>query len=101
MGPSKSIGLQPMKGTSGNSLTFENGIQETTFSHRQTEMDQTIRNAYGKLNSRMIGKDRVQHRIRVMQPLEDDDENKQDLFVANPSEEIPRNKLTERLARGL
>ena len=44
---------------------------------------------------------RMQHKIKVLKSIEDDDENKQELLTANPCEEIPRNKLTEKLAHGL
>ena len=82
------------------SLTFEN-IDKQKFSFRQTEMDHTVRDAYNKLNNRLLARDRVQHKFRIIQKPDDDDENKPELFTANPSEEIPRNKLTEKLARGL
>jgi hypothetical protein len=89
-----------MKGNA-QSLTFNTTPREERFTHRQTEMDTTVRDAYTKLNNRMLGNNRMQHKIKVLKPIDDDDENKQELFTANPSEEIPRNKLTEKLARGL
>ena len=64
-------------------------------------MDLTLRTAFTKLGTRKLGRDRASHKIKVMSPKDDDDENKPELFTANPSEEIPRNKLTEKLARGL
>lgn len=36
-----------------------------------------------------------------MEPPSDEDNTGPELFTAQPSDEIPRNKLTERLARGL
>jgi hypothetical protein len=81
-------------------LTFDNAASRD-FTYRHTDMDISVKDAYSKLNNRMLGGGRVQHKIRVLQALDDDDENKPELFTANPSEEVPRNKLTEKLARGL
>jgi hypothetical protein len=36
-----------------------------------------------------------------MEPAQQDDDDAPELFVANPSDDIPRNKLTEQLTRGL
>ena len=38
--------------------------------------------------------------MKRMKPDVDDDDGP-DLFIANPTDDIPRNKLVERLARGL
>lgn len=39
--------------------------------------------------------------IKVIDPGSEDDENGPEQFIANPSDDIPRNKLVEKLARGL
>ena len=44
---------------------------------------------------------RPQMKIKVLQPGESFDHDKPQQFKATPSDDIPRNKLTERLARGL
>jgi hypothetical protein len=72
------------------SLTFDS-TPEPRFTFRQTEMDNTVRDAYDKLNNRMLGSNRMQHKIRVIQPADNEDDNKKELFTANPSDEIPRN----------
>ena len=40
-------------------------------------------------------------KIKVLEPLARDCDDGPELFTAQPSEDIPRNKLTEKLARGL
>ena len=39
--------------------------------------------------------------MRVIDPGSDDDEDGPSLFIAQPTDDIPRNKLVEKLARGL
>lgn len=39
--------------------------------------------------------------IKLIDPGSDDEDDGPELFIANPSDDIPRNKLVEKLARGL
>lgn len=47
-----------------------------------------------------IGKERARPRFVYIEPDSSEDEQGGN-FTANPAEDIPRNKLTEKLARGL
>lgn len=44
---------------------------------------------------------RHQQEVKHIDPPQEDDSDGPELFTANPSDDIPRNKLTEKLARGL
>lgn len=44
--------------------------------------------------------ERPKHKFVYVEPDSTDDEGSEN-FTSNPSEDIPRNKLTEKLARGL
>jgi len=48
-----------------------------------------------------LKKSRVIPAIKLIDPGSDDDDEGPELFVANPADDIPRNKLVEKLARGL
>lgn len=39
--------------------------------------------------------------IKLIDPGSEDDDEGPELFIANPADDIPRNKLVEKLARGL
>lgn len=52
------------------------------------------------MNQRKLNEKRVRHQIKIVDPPNNDD-NALDLFVAQPSNDIPRNKLVEKLCRGL
>ena len=43
---------------------------------------------------------RAKHKFLIVEPEESEDENAGQ-FTANPADDIPRNKLTEKLARGI
>lgn len=58
-------------------------------------------NHVDKLNQRKLNNLRAKHHIKVMDPSSDEDEDGPELFIAQPTDDIPRNKLVERLARGL
>lgn len=53
------------------------------------------------INERKLKKSRAVPTIKVVDPASDDEDDGPDLFVAQPSDDIPRNKLVEKLARGL
>ena len=55
----------------------------------------------GDMTKIRLNKGRKQPNIKILDPSSDDDENGPELFQAQPSDEIPRNKLVEKLARGL
>lgn len=44
---------------------------------------------------------RVSPHIKLIDPGSDDDEEGPELFIAQPTDDIPRNKLVDKLARGL
>lgn len=46
-------------------------------------------------------KSRVIPAIKLIDPGSDDDDEGPELFIAHPTDDIPRNKLVEKLARGL
>lgn len=83
---SRSIGLQPFKGQIGQN---------------ESDMDTQLQFAVANITTRKLGRNRIKPTIRVLTPPSDNDDDKPELFAARPSEEIPRNKLTENLARGL
>mmetsp|Transcript_42735 Transcript_42735/g.65637 ORF Transcript_42735/g.65637 Transcript_42735/m.65637 type:complete len:142 (+) Transcript_42735:1232-1657(+) len=53
------------------------------------------------INDRSLNRNRAKHNIRVIDPQSDEDEHGPELFIAQPTDDIPRNKLVEKLARGL
>lgn len=64
-------------------------------------MNKSLQYAVANITARRVGRTRIRPTIRVLTPPSDNDDDKPELFAARPSEEIPRNKLTENLARGL
>ena len=52
------------------------------------------------LNERKLDQ-RAQHLYKVIDPQSDTDDDGPELFIAQPTDDIPRNKLVEKLARGL
>jgi len=52
------------------------------------------------LNERKLDQ-RAQHQYKVIDPQSDTDDDGPELFIAQPTDDIPRNKLVEKLARGL
>ena len=54
-----------------------------------------------QINSRKLKRDRVKSIYKVVEPGSSDEENGPELFIAQPTDDIPRNKLVEKLARGL
>jgi len=53
------------------------------------------------LAKRKLNAQRAQHNIKVIEPSSDEDDEGPELFIAQPTDDIPRNKLVEKLARGL
>ena len=53
------------------------------------------------INARNLNRSRVMPNIKVVDPTSDDDDDGPELFIAQPTDDIPRNKLVEKLARGL
>lgn len=49
---------------------------------------------------KMMKGQRAQHKILVVEPEEQEDDTGGQ-FTANPADDIPRNKLTEKLTRGI
>ena len=64
-------------------------------------MKKSLRNAVANITVMKLGNNRVQPKIRLMSAVSDEDDDKPELFTVRPSDEIPSNKLTENLARGL
>ena len=64
-------------------------------------MDQQFKDALSKVNNRKLDRSRQQPNLKIMEAVGNDDDAAPELFVANPSDDIPRNKLTEQLTRGL
>ena len=58
-------------------------------------------NTIKTLNERKLDKSRAQHQYKVIDPQSDTDDDGPELFIAQPTDDIPRNKLVEKLARGL
>lgn len=54
-----------------------------------------------EINSRKLKKNRAMPHIKLVDPGSDDDDDGPELFIAQPTDDIPRNKLVEKLARGL
>ena len=53
------------------------------------------------INNRKLGQQRPQPKLKWLETSGDGNIDGPELFTAQPSDDIPRNKLTERLARGL
>ena len=54
-----------------------------------------------EINSRPLNRDRAKPNIKLIDPASDEDDDGPELFIAQPTDDIPRNKLVEKLARGL
>lgn len=54
-----------------------------------------------KMNTRKLNKSRIQNDVKLISPSSDEDDDGPELFIAQPTDDIPRNKLVEKLARGL
>ena len=54
-----------------------------------------------EINARKLKKSRAMPTIKVVDPASDDEDDGPELFIAQPTDDIPRNKLVEKLARGL
>lgn len=65
------------------------------------ENSQEFTTALNKFNVRRLVGDRQTQRVKILDPVSDPDDEGPELFTAQPSDDIPRNKLTEKLARGL
>lgn len=82
-----------------NMQTTQSGFQ--TLKPNTTTQDNTdIFTALNKMNVRRITKRQPQNLKFLDRPTESDDEGPE-LFKSKPSDDIPRNKLTEKLGRGL
>ena len=66
-----------------------------------SEMTMKLTQAVQKLNSRKLDKSRTKPLTKRKEAESESDDDGLNLFVANPADDIPRNKLTEQLARGL
>lgn len=53
------------------------------------------------MTNRRVGKFRKKPNTVLVSVAQDDDDDGPELFIAQPADEIPKNKLTDRLARGL
>lgn len=69
--------------------------------YEDSDMTQKLTQAVAKLNARKLDKTRAQPKTRRKEAETESDEDGPNLFVASPADDIPRNKLTEQLARGL
>lgn len=69
--------------------------------YEDTGMEQQFKEALSKVNNRKLDRSRQNPKLKVMEAVGADDDDAPELFVANPSDDIPRNKLTEQLTRGL
>lgn len=54
-----------------------------------------------QIGTTKLNKKRANPQIKVIDPDSDEDEDGPELFVAQPTDDIPRNKLVDKLARGL
>ena len=75
--------------------------RKLTSFYDNTGMDQQFKDALSKVNNRKLDRSRQQPNLKIMEAVGNDDDDAPELFVANPSDDIPRNKLTEQLTRGL
>jgi len=57
--------------------------------------------ALNRWNIRRLGNTRQALKTKILDPISHPDDDGPELFTAQPSDDIPRNKLTEKLARGL
>lgn len=60
-----------------------------------------FKNLVDNFNQRKLKKSRVVAKQKYVEPGSSDEENGPELFIAQPTDDIPRNKLVEKLARGL
>jgi len=58
-------------------------------------MDNRFHEAYNKINSRRLNFDRLRPKFQMIERETDKDDDGPELFTANPTDDIPRNKLTE------
>ena len=77
--------------------SYKNFLEHTAGSPSKAIIDGTMH----AISTTKLGDRRVEQAIKVVDPGSDDDEDAPALFVAQPTDDIPRNKLVEKLARGL
>lgn len=88
--------LSPRNGSAGKSQ-YEAAMNPMNFGDSSEKMQ----NLLTAINDNRVGQARPQPKLRWLEPSADDNIDGPELFTAQPSDDIPRNKLTERLARGL
>lgn len=67
----------------------------------RNDIEYKLNDAFTKINQRKLGKKRQVHRFKMLESLSEGESDGPELFTAIPSDDIPHNKLTEQLARGL
>lgn len=67
----------------------------------RNDIELKLNNIYNKMSSRRLGTRRQEPKIKMLESLSDGESDGPELFTAIPSDDIPHNKLTEQLARGL
>ena len=86
--------LSPRNGSAGKS-------QYESVPINLNDSNEKIHTIISAINDNRVGQARPQPKLRWLEPSADDNIDGPELFTAQPSDDIPRNKLTERLARGL
>ena len=84
-----------------NKSTLSNFRVSLNESFMNTEAQNSVNRVTKHLNERPLKSLRIRPIVKVIEPASDDEDGGPELFIAQPTDDIPRNKLIERLARGL
>lgn len=120
---SKAIGLSPQKSSTKDlrrrgqmaATVMNSPFVGTRQTHFQSQSDLGMldtspgvdytrgkfQTAINTINRTKLNPKRVTPHIKLIDPASDDDEEGPELFIAQPTDDIPRNKLVDKLARGL
>jgi hypothetical protein len=61
----------------------------------ESDMENFFKVAMNNISHRKLESHRNVQKVKILAPMEAVDDDAPELFVANPSDDIPRNKLTE------
>jgi hypothetical protein len=74
---------------------MKSGFTTTRPIQCSTDLDQKFIEAYNKVNRRRLDLERQIPRYKKIEKDSDSEDDGHQLFIANPTDDIPRNKLTE------
>ena len=98
---SKSIGLSPVKNTPASTQYTKNTIKTMHKRNTNIDIEKNMKKTIQMMRETKLNPNRPQHHFKQIEPTSDEEADGPELFIAQPTDDIPRNKLVEKLARGL